>query len=106
MKFKWFILGAAWIASAPVMAQEGFYVGAKLLGVARPMTDMTLTSPRVTNRITSPDDAHRINGSLAAGFGFAQNYRAELEYTLPSTGTYVARWSPFVNNDNLLKTRT
>ncbi|HEX7814279.1 outer membrane protein [Dyella sp.] len=105
MDFRIVALGLGMLFSVPVVAQEGFYVSGKLLGVQRPMTDMTLTSPRVSHRVTSPQDARRFNGSLAAGMTFAKAYRAELEYTLPSTGQYVARWAPFVNNDNRLKTR-
>lgn len=100
------VLIALFATSSVALADDGFYVGAKLLGARRQVSDMTLTSPRVTNRINTPDAVNRLNGSIAAGYTFAEEYRAELEYTLPSTGNYVARWNPFINNDNVLQTRS
>jgi opacity protein-like surface antigen len=107
MEIRSTVLAIALLAtSSAAIAESDVYTSIKLLGSRKQVADMTLTSPRVNDRITRPQSVDRLNGSIAVGYAFSPAYRLELEYTLPSTGDFVARWAPFVDNDNVLQARS
>lgn len=101
------VIAAAILAAGPVSAQEpGLYSGIKVFDSQRDLSNMKLTSPRVTSRTQDPKSIDAINGSLSLGYQLSSPFRVEVEYTLPSSARYVGRWAPFNANDNVLRTRT
>lgn len=101
------LLAATTLAAGTVYAQEqGLYGTVKLFEDHRQLSNMKLTSPRVTYRTQDPKTTHGLNGSLGLGYQYASPFRIELEYMLPSSARYVGRWAPFTANDNVLHTRT
>ncbi|MBT2117404.1 outer membrane beta-barrel protein [Dyella sp. LX-66] len=101
------LLTAAVTATATAAPRaQGLYGTIKLFDVDRQLSDMTLTSPRVTHRTQDPKSTRSLNGSLGLGYQYQSPLRIELEYTLPSDARYVGRWAPFTANDNVLYTRT
>jgi len=105
--FSILTIAAAILAASSASAQErGLYASIKLFDVHRALSNMTLTSPRVTDRTQDPKSINTLNGSLSLGHQYDSPFRAEVEYTLPSSARYVGRWAPFNANDNVLHTRT
>lgn len=101
------MLAATALAAGPASAEEqGLYGAIKLFDADRQLSNMTLTSPRVTHRTQDPKSSASLNGSLSLGYQYDSPFRAELEYTLPSSARQVGRWAPFTANDNVLHTRT
>ena len=101
------LLATTILAAATASAQEqGFYGTIKVFETHRQLSNMKLTSPRVTYRTQDPKTVDGLNGSLGLGYQYASPFRAELEYTLPSSARYVGRWAPFTANDNVLYTRS
>lgn len=100
------VAATVWAATTAAAQEQGLYGSVKLLDAQRQLSNMTLTSPRVTYRTQDPKSTHPLNGSLGLGYQYQSPFRIELEYTLPSDARYVGRWAPFIANDNVLYTRT
>lgn len=100
------LLLTATVAATAAPQEQGLYGTIKLFDADRQLSDMTLTSPRVTRRTQHPKSAHSPNGSLGLGYQYQSPFRTELEYSLPSDARHVGRWAPFTANDNVLHTRT
>lgn len=100
-------LAAMILAAAPAFAQDqGFYGSIKVFDAYRQLSNMKLTSPRVAGRTQDPKSIRTPNGSLSLSYQYDSLFRAEVEYTLPSSARFVGRWAPFTANDNVLNTRT
>ncbi|MGL6242175.1 outer membrane protein [Pseudomonas sp.] len=91
------ILAAAF---SHVSHAEGLYGSIKIQSVQQDLADALLTSPRVSNRIISPDSNKDVGGSIAFGYGFNGGWRLESEYTIKQDSEFKSYWAPFNANVN------
>lgn len=94
------VLGA--LLSTPVMA-DNFYGALRLQSADQKLNSADLTSPRVDQRISSPSRDADLGGSLAIGYGFADGWRLEGEYTIKKDSKFDSYWAPFDANVNRME---
>lgn len=82
---------------------DGFYSSLKIQDSRQTLSEALLTSPRVDNRIASPEVNKRTAGSFAFGYVFDDYLRMEAEYTTRTNGDYKSYWSPFNANVNTMQ---
>ena len=75
------LLLTATVAATAAPQEQGPSGTIKLFDSDRQLSDMTLTSPRVTHRTQHPKSAHSLNGSLGLGYQYQSPFRTELEYS-------------------------
>ncbi|WP_460417403.1 outer membrane protein [Pseudomonas sp. microsymbiont 2] len=97
-------LALALLASAvPALADDTTYLALRLQGAEHKLADAKLTSPRVDQRIKSPDSDRDLNGAIALGQHFDGGWRVEVEYTMRKHSLFDSYWSPFDANVNRMK---
>ena len=101
-KLSYALLLAA--VATPYAQAESWYGSAKLNSARQNLSSSLLTSPRVTHRVEAPDSSKTFTGSFAVGYAFADGWRLEGEYTMPSHSTFKSHWAPFNANVNSLRT--
>ncbi|MFS2097112.1 outer membrane protein [Pseudomonas sp. Pseusp11] len=79
---------------------DGLYGSIKIQSAQQDLSSALLTSPRVNNRVISPDSNKNITGSVALGYGFKGDWRLEGEYTIKQDSEFKSYWAPFNANVN------
>jgi outer membrane immunogenic protein len=79
---------------------EGLYGSVKIQSAQQDLSSALLTSPRVSNRVVSPDSNKNVGGALAVGYAFKSDWRLEGEYTLKNDSEFKSHWAPFNANVN------
>jgi outer membrane immunogenic protein len=87
-------------AFSHVAHAEGLYGSLKIHSVQQDLSSALLTSPRVSNRVVSPDSQKDVSGSVAIGYGFNGGWRLESEYTIKQDSQFKSYWAPFNANVN------
>lgn len=87
-------------AFSQVSHAEGLYGSLKIQSAQQDLSDALLTSPRVNNRIVSPDSNKEVTGSVALGYAFNGGWRLESEYTIKQDSEFKSYWAPFNANVN------
>jgi outer membrane immunogenic protein len=87
-------------AFSNVSHAEGLYGSVKIQSVQQDLESALLTSPRVNNRVASPDTNKDVGGSVALGYGFKGDWRLEAEYSIKQDSEFKSRWAPFNANVN------
>lgn len=90
------------VASAPAFA-DNYYGALRLQNAEHTLANAKLTSPRVDDRISSPDRDYDLNGSIALGYAYSNGWRIEGEYTAHKKSHFDSYWSPFDANVNRMK---
>lgn len=103
---KIFISNMIVILSAPVMAQtvsdSGYYITGRVLYTQQKAKNMDLSlRPGIGNFIGIDDKENFFSGSVAAGYRFNQNWRAEGEIIFPHDSTFRSDSSRFTNSLNV-----
>ncbi|MHC8403270.1 outer membrane protein [Pseudomonas sp. MDT1-17] len=83
-----------------VSQAEGLYGSVKIQSAQQDLESALLTSPRVSNRVASPDSNKDVGGSVALGYGFKGNWRLEAEYSIKQDSEFKSHWAPFNANVN------
>jgi opacity protein-like surface antigen len=87
-------------AYSHVSHAEGLYGSIKIQSVQQDLAGALLTSPRVNNRIVSPERNKDVGGSVALGYEFIGGWRLESEYTIKQDSEFKSYWAPFNANVN------
>jgi opacity protein-like surface antigen len=87
-------------AFSQVTHAEGMYGSIKIQSVQQDLASALLTSPRVSNRVVSPNSNKDVGGSIALGYGFNGGWRLESEYTIKQDSEFKSYWAPFNANVN------
>lgn len=85
---------------------ESWYGSAKFNSARQNLASSMLTSPRVSERVEAPDSSKTFTSSFSVGYAFAEGWRLEGEYTMPSNSTFKSYWAPFNANVNSLQTHS
>lgn len=85
---------------------ESWYGSAKFNSARQNLASSLLTSPRVSERVEAPDSSKTFTSSFSVGYAFAEGWRLEGEYTMPSNSTFKSYWAPFNANVNSLHTHS
>ena len=98
-----FFSGAAFAQAADASKEEGYYGAARIVGAKHKANNMDASArPGIGSFVSIDDSSNRVTGSFALGYDFANGWRVEGEYTLPSNDEFTngTPTGPFANSLN------
>lgn len=97
-------LCASGVALAADNAKEGYYSALNLIDIHQQAKSMNLSErPGIGSFVAGDEKEHKLNGSLAAGYQFNNNWRTEAEYVFKQKTEYTSGSSTFANSFNHMK---
>lgn len=92
-------------ASAAENIKEGYYGALNLIDTHQQAKSMNLSErPGIGSFVAGDEKEHKLNGSLAAGYQYGNNWRTEAEYVFKKKNEYTSGSSSFATSFNHMKT--